>query len=149
MPKTHPIFDRYWSLAVALLLPIIEFSCEGLIRLFINYEVPRAVLSVACIVLLVHSWFMQRRYVQRKWRLVFWTLFLSLVALGPLWLGLNVIRAYSYPENWKTDVALYENICYVQDIVEQLAKVLGIVVVLWVIIDLARWLAKRSFGKLP
>jgi len=112
-----------------------------------DYEVARAVLSVACIALLVHSWFMQRRYAQRKWRLVFWTLFLSLVALGPLWLGLNVIRAYSYPENWKTDIALYENICYLQDIVEQLAKVLGIAVFLWVLVDFVRWLVKRSYGK--
>lgn len=138
---------RYWSLAAALLLPVIEFSCEGIIRLFMDYEVARAVLSAACIVLLIHSWFIQRRYAQRKWRLVYWTLFLSLLSLGPLWLGLNVIRAYSYPENWKTDIALYENICYVQDIVEQLAKVLGIAVVLWVIVDFVRWLVKRSFGK--
>jgi len=147
MSNDHPFCLRYWSLAAALLLPIIEFSCEGVIRLFMDYEVARAVLSVACIALLVHSWFMQRRYAQRKWRLVFWTLFLSLVALGPLWLGLNVIRAYSYPENWKTDIALYENICYLQDIVEQLAKVLGIAVFLWVLVDFVRWLVKRSYGK--
>jgi hypothetical protein len=146
MPKTHPIIDRYWSLAAALLLPVIEFSCEGIIRLFMDYEVARAMLSVACIALLIHSWFMQRKYAKSKWRLAFFTLLLSLIALGPLWLGLNVIRAYSYPENWKTDVALYENICYLQDIVEQLAKVLGIAVVLWTIVDLVRWLAKRIWA---
>jgi hypothetical protein len=38
MPKTHPIIARYWSLGVALLLPVIEFSCEGIIRLFMDYE---------------------------------------------------------------------------------------------------------------
>jgi hypothetical protein len=144
MLKTHPIFNRYWSLAAALLLPVIEFSCEGLIRHFIDYEVARAVLSVVCIVLLVHSWIMQRRYAENKWRLTFFTLLLSLIVLGPLWLGLNVLRAHYYPLYWDDqEVAVYSNICDLQDRIVLLAKVLGIAVALWAIVDLARCLVKR------
>ena len=144
MPKTHPIIARYWSLAAALLLPIIEFSSEGLIRLFMNYEVARAMLSVVCIALLVHSWFMQRRYAENKWQLTFLTLLMSLIVLGPLWLGLNVLRAHYYPLYWDDqEIAVWSNICNLQERVKQLAEVLGIAVVLWTLVDLARWLAKR------
>ncbi len=147
--NNHPFIHRYWSLLLAFVLPVVEFFSEGGIGHFVDYEITREVLSVICIALLIHSWFMQRGNLQSRWRLAFWTLFLSLVALGPLWLGLNVIRAYSYPENWKTDVALYENICYLQDIVEQLAKILGIAVTLWAIADLVRRMRKRSFDNIP
>jgi hypothetical protein len=144
MLKKHQIFSRYWSLAAALLLPIIEFSSEGLIRLFMNYEVARAVLSVVCIALLVHSWFMHRRYAENKWRLAFFTLLLSLIVLGPLWLGLNVLRAHYYPLYWDDqEIAVWSNICKLQDRTELFAKVLGIAVALWALVDLARWLAKR------
>jgi hypothetical protein len=149
MPKTHPAFYRYWSLATALALPVVEFFAEVAMKGFWGYyEVVRVVISVVCLTLLVHSWFMQRRYTQSRWRLGFWTLLLSLVVLGPIWLGVNVLRFYAYPSNWNR-WELWQNVCYLQYRVEQLAQVLGIAVVLWMIIDLARWLAKRSFRKLP
>jgi hypothetical protein len=144
MPKTHQIFSRYWSLAAALLLPLIEFPSERFIRLFMNFEVARAALSVVCIALLVHSWFMQRRYAENKWRLAFFTLLLCVLVLGPVWLGLNVLRAHYYPLYWDDqEVAVWSNICDLQDRVKQLAEVLGIAVALWALVDLARWLAKR------
>jgi hypothetical protein len=114
MTKLSKLLMRYWSLATAILLPVIELLTEDLTRLFVDYEVARAVLTVVCIALLVHSWFMQRKYANSKWRLAFFTLLLSLVALGPVWLGLNVMRAHFYPLNWVTDEALYANICYLQ-----------------------------------
>jgi hypothetical protein len=144
MLKLSKLLARYWSLATAILLPLIEVLTEGLIRLFIDYEVSRAILSVVCIALLVHSWFMQRKYAESKWQLAFFTLLLTLVALGPVWLGLNVMRAHFYPLNWTTDeILLYTNICDLQDRVIQLAEVLGIAVALWVIVDRVRWLIKR------
>jgi hypothetical protein len=150
MPKTHPIFDRYWSQAAALLLPVIEFTSEGIIRLFMDYEVARAMLSAACIALLVHSWFQQRRYAENKWRHYFWTLFISLVALGPIWLGLNVVRFYSYDvdvDYQRNSTLWYHNLYWyvveLQDTIILLAEILGILVFLWMIIDLARWLTKR------
>jgi len=149
MTKLSKLLARYWSLATAILLPVIELLTEGVIRLFADYEVARAVLSVVCIALLVHSWFLQRKYAESKWQLAFFTLLLTLVALGPVWLGLNVMRAHFYPLNWVTDEALWANICNLQYRVMQLAEVLGIAVLLWVIVDLVRWLAKRirAIGK--
>ncbi len=144
MTKLSKWLARYWSMAAALILPLIEFSTEGIIRLFAAYEVDRAVLSIICIALLVHSWFMQRKYAKSKWRLAFFTILLSLLALGPVWLGLNVLRANFYPLNWTTDeVLLYTNICDLQDRVIQLAEVLGIAVALMATVDSVRWLAQR------
>jgi hypothetical protein len=147
MPKMRPIFDRYWSLAAALTLPIIELVAESVLRIWGYYEITRAILSVVCVALLVHSWLMQRRYAQSRWRLAFWTLFLCFVVLGPVWLGLNVLRAHFYPRNWATDEALWGNICELQYRIEQLAKVLGIAVALWAIIDFVRRLVMRIMRK--
>jgi hypothetical protein len=148
MPKARLIFDRYWSLAAALILPVVEFPSEGIFRPFMDYEVVRAALALVCIALLVHSWFRQRKYAKSKLRLAFFTLMLTLVALGPVWLGLNVMRAHYYPLNWDDhEVAVWSNICSIQYRVEQLARVLGIAVTLWVIVDSVRWLAKRVHAR--
>jgi hypothetical protein len=143
MPKTHPAIDRYWSLAAALILPVVEFFAEVGTRGFWGYyQVVRAVLSVACITLLFRAWFMQRRYSQSKWRLAFLTLLLILFTLGPIWLGLNVLRYYAHPMNWNRWES-WQNVCNLQYRVEQLAQALGIAVTLWVILDSVRWLVKR------
>jgi hypothetical protein len=69
---------------------------------------------------------------------------LCVLVLGPVWLGLNVLRAHYYPLYWDDqEVAVWSNICDLQDRVKQLAEVLGIAVALWALVDLARWLAKR------
>jgi hypothetical protein len=146
MSNEHTFIKRYWSLLAAIFLPIVEFPCEGFIRLFADYEVARAVLSVICIALLVHSWFIQRRYVQNRWRLAFFTVFVSFVILGPVWLGLNVLRAHCYPLNWSNhEVTVYSNICELQYRIEQFAKVLGIIIAIWIIGDAIRRLIKRFF----
>lgn len=150
MSNNHIFCQRYWSLIAALALPTVEVFSEIVIGHFFYYEIVRTVLFVICIALLIHSWFMQRRYTTSKWRLVFFTLLLSLVALGPLWFGMNGMRAHYYPLNWDDhEVAVWSNICSLQYRIVQFAEVLSIVVVLWLLVDLARWLAKRSFGKLP
>jgi hypothetical protein len=88
---------------------------------------------------------MQRKFAKDKLRLAFFTLMLTLVALGPVWLGLNVMRAHYYPLNWGDhDVAVWSNICTMQYRVEQIAQVLGIAVILWVTVDSVHWLAKRA-----
>jgi hypothetical protein len=145
------IFDRYWSLGAALLLPVMEIVAESTVRLGEYDEVLRALFSVVCLALLAHSWFLQRRYSQSRWRLAFWTLLLSLVVLGPIWLGLNVIRFYSYDlgaDYQRNSTLWYHNLYWYvvesQDIIVLLAKILGIAIVVWVAIDLVRWLAKRS-----
>ena len=152
MTRVSMVVSRYWSLAAAFLLPVIETVVESTVRLGAYDEVARTALFVICLALLVHSWFVQRRYAQSRWQLAFWTLFLSLVALGPLWLGLNVIRFYSYDSQWLSTLwyhNLYGCVVELQDVVILSAKMLGILIVLWLIADLARWLWNRCFGKLP
>ena len=120
MPKTHPAFDRYWSLAAALILPVVEFFAEVGTRGFWGYyQDVRAVLSVACI-----------------------TLLLCMPTLGCVWLGLNVLRYYAHPMNWNRWES-WQNVCNLQYRVKQLAQALGIAVTLWVILDSVRWLVKR------
>jgi hypothetical protein len=143
MARTLGALARYWSLAAVVILPVVEFFTELVTRGFWgSYEIVRAALSIVCIALLVHSWSMQRRYAQDRWRLAFLTLVLCLIALGPVWLGLNVVRYYAHPMNWN-NWELWQKTCILQYRVEQLAEVLGVAVALWMIVDLVRWLAKR------
>ncbi len=143
MSRTRLIFDRYWSLAAAIVLPVFEFFAEVAARGFGGYyEVIRAVLAVFCLTLLVHSWFMQRKYGKNRWRLGFFTLLLSLPALGCLWLELNVLRYHAHPMNWNK-WELWQAICEWQYRVERTAQVLGIAVAFWVIGDSVRWMWKR------
>jgi hypothetical protein len=86
----------------------------------------------------------QRRFTQSKWRIAFFAILLGLLALGPLWLGLNVIRFYSYAG--EQQYTLYGAVVHSQDAVVWLAKALCAAVALWVVVDLARWLWKRFAG---
>ena len=59
-------------------------------------EPVRALAAIVCLGLLVQSWFVQKQYARSRRQLVLVTLILSLPALASVWLGLNVIRFYSY-----------------------------------------------------
>jgi len=143
MLRTRQIFGRYWSLGAALILPVIGIVVESTIsRSWDCEKITLAVISVVCVALLVLSWFKQRKYTQSKWRLAFFTILLSLLALGPLWLGLNVVRSYSYAG--EQPYTLYGAFVHLQDAVVRLAKVLCAVVLLWVVVDLARWIGRRK-----
>jgi hypothetical protein len=89
MIQKYEFWRRYWSLAIALGLPVIVF-------LFMDYQSVRAITSIVCMILLVHSWLIQRRYTQNRLVLLCWTFVLLLPMLGAIWLGLNVIRVYTY-----------------------------------------------------
>lgn len=52
--------------------------------------------SMLSTVLLVHSWRTQMRCSQGTLPLMLWTSVLLLPMLGAIWLGLNVIRGYTY-----------------------------------------------------
>lgn len=152
MLKARAIFDRYWSLGTALVLPMMEILAERVTRgLAGNYEVARAILSVACIALLIHSWFKQRMKAKGGWQLGFFTLLLSLLALGSIRIGLNVIRADSYDlaadyqahaNLWYHN--LYWNVVDMQGAIVLLAKVLGAAVVLWAVAGSCMWLNRRT-----
>jgi hypothetical protein len=88
MQKMHPVVPQLWTVSAAILI----LGSAGLV----GSEPWRAFASFLCIALLIHYWFVQRKRIRSLPRLVFLTLVLSLPALTSLWLGLNVIRYYSY-----------------------------------------------------
>lgn len=135
---------RFWSAAAVVIifgLLVIGSLLPNPARLIANSEPVRAVASVLWIALLVHSWVQQRRYIRTLRGLTFVTFILSLPALASFWLGLNVIRFYSYAPESEPNV--YSVVIQLQSVIEWCGAVLGIVVALWFIIEVAHWLVKR------
>ena len=126
---------RFWSLALALLVPVVETFAEGG---HIDYEVQRAAVAFVGIALIVHSWIMQRRIVKNNWKLAFWTMLLTFLALGFLWLGLNSIRGSTYPDDPHASNLAYWFAVEWQDRIILLARVLAGVLGIWIVVDLTR-----------
>jgi hypothetical protein len=135
-----PSLARSWSL-------IVVFSIFWLILSGILLSEPgRAVASVLCMTLVLQSWFTQRRYTKSRERLVLFTLALGLPALASLWLGLNVVRFYSYAPESRAN--LYSAVIRLQAIIEDVAYAVGLVVFFWTIVELSCFLAKCISVKL-
>jgi hypothetical protein len=96
--------------------------------------------------LVIQSWFMQRRYARNRERLALITLALSLPAFASLWLGLNVLRFYSYAPESRAQ--LYLAVVHLQQIIQSAAFAIGPVVVFWTIVELSCFLAERISFKL-
>lgn len=106
-------FSIGWSL-------IVVTGIFGLV-IVLRSEPGRAVASVVCLALVMQSWFTQRRYVKSRERLVLVALALSLPALASVWLGLNVLRFYSYDP--VSDISVYSTVVRLQAIIEGFAYV--------------------------
>ena len=89
---------------------------------------------------------MQRRYVKSRERLVLVALALSLPALASAWLGLNVLRFYSYDP--VSDISVYSVVVRLQAIIEGVAYAIGLVVFFWTIVETSCFLAERISVKL-
>lgn len=141
MMRHNPtVLTRTWSLFAVLI--IFGLVVSGILL----SEPGRAFASVLCMLLLIHSWIVQRRYTQSRERLVLLSLALSLPALAALWLGLNVLRFYSYdPES---SAQFYSAVVHLQEVVQNLALAVGLVVLFWAIVDLSCFLAGRISAKL-
>jgi hypothetical protein len=123
MPQECGFWQRYWSLATTLGLPLMVFF-------FLDRDETRAITSIACMILLIHSWFLQRRYTRNRFHLLFWTVVLFLPMLGATWLGLSVIRAdtYNYAVDYQRHLgdfrqSLYWNVVKIQDLIVWIARV--------------------------
>jgi len=131
---------RSWSL-------IVVFAIFGLVLSGILLSEPGcAVASVLCMALLMQSWVTQRRYAKRRERLVLLTLALGLPALASLWLGLNVLRFYSYAPESRAH--LYSAVVRLQEIIQSVAYAIGLVVIFWTVVELSCSLASRISVKL-
>lgn len=131
-------FTRGWSLIVVI-------GIFGLVIVF-RSEPGRAVASVVCLGLVIQSWLTQRRYVKRRERLILVALALSLPALASVWLGLNVLRFYSYDP--VSDISVYSVVVRLQAIIEGVAYAIGLVVFFWTIVEISCFLAERISFKL-
>lgn len=131
---------RSWSL-------IVVFAIFGLVLSGMLLSEPgRAVASVLCMALLMQSWVTQRRYAKSRERLVLLTLALGIPALASLWLGLNVLRFYSYAPESRAH--LYSAVVRLQEIIQSVAYAIGLVVTFWTVVELSCFLASRISDKL-
>ncbi len=132
------VFTRGWSLIAII-------GIFGLV-IVLRSEPGRAVASVVCLALVMQSWFTQRRYVKSRETLVLVALALSLPALASVWLGLNVLRFYSYDP--VSDISVYSTVVRLQAIIEGVAYAIGLVVFFWTIVEISCFLAERISVKL-
>lgn len=140
MSYSYPSLARSWSL-------IVVFAIFWLVLSGILLSEPgRAAASVLCMILVLQSWFTQRRYTKSRERLVLFTLALGLPALASLWLGLNVVRFYSYAPESRAN--LDSAVVRLQTIIGNVAYAVGLVVFFWTIVELSCFLAKRISVKL-
>src|SRR5258708_19777844 len=135
-----PALARSWSLiGVVGILGVVVWG-------ILLSEPGRAGASVLSLALVIQSWVMQRKYARTRERLVLLTLALSLPALASLWLGLNVLRFYSYAPESRAQ--LYSSVVRLQEMIQSVAYAIGLVVVFWTIVELSCFLAERISVKL-
>lgn len=134
VPDKPSFGHRFGSGIIALVLPLLGLFAERLFERYLNidHEITRAVIAVACICLLLHSWLQQRKYSRSSWELGFWTSILTLPLLGVLWLGLNSFRGYLYPSDFTdSEVSRYYLVCQLQDWDKRLAVAMAVVAAVW------------------
>lgn len=109
-------------------------------------EPGRALVALLSMGLMVQCWFAQLHYVKSRSRRVLLGLILTLPALGSLWLGLNVVRFYSYgPES---PTSLYSAVVRAQSIVVSLAIILGLIAMQLSIAEVASVIGQSISRKL-
>ena len=131
--QTH-LVRRFGSVVVAVLLPVCVWMIELEIQrsLGVDLSITRAATSIACIGLLAHSWWTQKRYSRSRSEIGFWTCLLTVPLLGAIWLGLNVARSHWYPIHWtENEVMRWNRICQAQYGIERTALLMAMAAVLW------------------
>jgi hypothetical protein len=143
--KSAQFIARFWSAAVAFvvlgLVVLTRFPLPEPTPRIVFSELDLAVASTASITLLVHSIVTQRRYTRTLQGRTLIRLFLLLPALAALWLGLNVIRVYSYAPDAGLNVCWF--VVETQDVIVWSGGILGVVVAIWSSIEGALWVVKR------
>ncbi len=133
--ENSSVLKRSWSLLILAIFFCLPFFRIG------QSEPGRAVLAVLSLGLVVQCWFAQRPFLNTRAGVVLLSLALSLPALGSLWLGLNVVRFYSYTPESGTSV--YGTVVLLQEIIEKCALVVGLVVFYWSTGEGASFLGKQ------
>jgi hypothetical protein len=128
-------FKRSWSFLVLMSAFLLMLTGH------LTSEPVRAVVAVLSLAMTAQCWVAQRRYVKPRSRVVLLTLILLLPALGSMWLGLNVVRYYSYdPES---PAILYLTVIRIQDVLVSCAFVVGLIAMQWLIAEIAVVIGRR------
>jgi hypothetical protein len=138
--KDRPFWNRYWSLIAAISLVFIDIFFERYVvdQISDAYEIVRAIAVMLALALLIHSWRIQFRHAKNWWRRIFWGLFIGLIAGGYLWLGLNCIRAESYPIEFNPEnirFQIYGIVCQIQYGIILSAKGIASILACWILLN--------------
>ena len=111
----------------------------------LNSEIVRAVLAVLCTSLMFYQWLIYRK-TNRGMQLFFLSLVVGGLALSSVWIGLNVVRFYTYDPESHRLWAWHMLIVHIQEIVKWAVVGLAAVAFLCGLLLLARWINERLFA---
>jgi hypothetical protein len=106
MRVVRQLLSRYWSLFAASFIMALAIFARGIEIEPVEFQNPARVVWLMCSIiatatvlcrgLTIHSWLMQRRFAQNKWRLVFWKHVILFPAITTIVLGLGRIQVSTY-----------------------------------------------------
>ncbi len=125
---------QYWpTVAIVVALGLVA---KGYVWL----EVLRGMLAIVCIVLAIYQW----KILRRKQRFSLPGLLLLTLVMASLWMGLSVIRLYTYPtDSLRQLLPLYGVVVRIQRLLFWSVIASVFVVTIWTIVRISRWLASR------
>ena len=129
---------RNWPMFVA----ITAWLVLAIVPAFLQSEIVRAVVAVGCMGLMVYQWLTYRKTTSGSNFML-----LSLVAgvtLASLWLALNVVRFYTYDPESDRAWAWHTLVIRVQTPLARVVGLLVVIVFVWALLLLARWLSRRA-----
>lgn len=134
--SSHRVFLLHWPLLVPIAVWVLLFSGH------LASEVLREVLAIACIALMLKQWQVYRRSASGG-RFVFLSLVVIGLTLASLWLGLNVVRFYTYDGDGGHG-RIYGLVVGIQEYLVWTTGALLIIVASWVVLYLAIWFSRKS-----
>lgn len=141
------LLTRHWPLAIPGLVWLLLFTG------FLQSEVLRAALAVACIALMVYQWLAYRK-TSTGAQLFFLSLIVAGFGLSSVWLALNVVRFYTYGHESDGMGLWHVYVIRTQDILLWFIGALVVVVSVWAVSgwwihrQVARW-RLRKLGSAP
>lgn len=125
---------------------LMAFFCL-LVAGFVPSEPARLLIAIFSLALVAQSWFVQRRFTKSGSRLILFALIHTLIALGAIWLGLNVVRFYSYAPDLNR-ASLYSTVVTMQAAISWCAVPVAVVTFYWLLGETASFLGQRVSRRL-
>jgi hypothetical protein len=98
-----------------------------------NSELISAIGSAICITLLIYSFRWRIRLISTRNHRIYVALLYSIPIQDYLWLGLNEIRVYTYPETGAPSY-IHSATIYIQDILQYICELIFVSVFIWTLI---------------